>query len=37
VRLSYAIIVAPIDGRVGFRQVDAGNIVHTTDPSPLTC
>jgi multidrug efflux system membrane fusion protein len=36
VQLSYATIVAPIDGRVGFRQVDAGNIVHTTDPSPLT-
>jgi multidrug efflux system membrane fusion protein len=36
VQLSYATIVAPIDGRVGFRQVDAGNIVHTTDPNPLT-
>jgi multidrug efflux system membrane fusion protein len=36
VQLSYATIVAPIDGRVGFRQVDAGNIVHPTDPNPLT-
>jgi multidrug efflux system membrane fusion protein len=36
VQLSYATILAPIDGRVGFRQVDAGNIVHTTDPNPLT-
>ncbi len=36
VQLSYATIVAPIDGRVGFRQVDAGNIVHTSDPNPLT-
>jgi multidrug efflux system membrane fusion protein len=36
VQLSYATITAPIDGLVGFRQVDAGNIVHTTDPNPLT-
>jgi membrane fusion protein, multidrug efflux system len=36
VQLSYATILAPIDGLVGFRQVDAGNIVHTTDPNPLT-
>jgi membrane fusion protein, multidrug efflux system len=36
VQLSYATIMAPIDGMVGFRQVDAGNIVHTTDPNPLT-
>ena len=35
-QLSYATITAPIDGRVGFRQVDAGNIIHTTDPNPLT-
>ena len=27
---------APIDGVVGFRQVDIGNIIHTTDPNPLT-
>ena len=36
VQLSYATILAPIDGLVGFRQVDVGNIVHTTDPNPLT-
>jgi multidrug efflux system membrane fusion protein len=35
-QLSYATITAPFDGRVGFRQVDAGNIVHPTDPQPLT-
>lgn len=35
-QLSYATIVAPIDGRVGFRQVDAGNIIHANDANPLT-
>lgn len=35
-QLSYATITAPISGRVGFRQVDAGNIVHAADPTPLT-
>jgi multidrug efflux system membrane fusion protein len=35
-QLNYATITAPIDGVVGFRQVDIGNIIHTTDPSPLT-
>jgi membrane fusion protein, multidrug efflux system len=35
-QLSYATITAPIDGRVGFRQVDAGNIIHAADPNPLT-
>lgn len=35
-QLSYATIKAPSDGRVGFRQVDAGNIVHANDPNPLT-
>jgi multidrug efflux system membrane fusion protein len=35
-QLSYATIVAPIDGNVGFRQVDAGNIIHANDPNPLT-
>jgi membrane fusion protein, multidrug efflux system len=34
--LSYDTITAPIDGRVGFRQVDAGNIIHANDPNPLT-
>ncbi len=36
VQLSYATIIAPIDGRVGFRQVDAGNIIHANDTNPLT-
>ena len=35
-QLSYATITAPFDGTVGFRQVDAGNIVHPTDAQPLT-
>ena len=35
-QLSYATITAPFDGRVGFRQVDAGNIIHPTDANPLT-
>jgi multidrug efflux system membrane fusion protein len=35
-QLNFATISAPIDGVVGFRQVDVGNIVHTTDTNPLT-
>jgi membrane fusion protein, multidrug efflux system len=35
-QLSYATITAPIDGVAGFRLLDAGNIIHTTDPNPLT-
>jgi multidrug efflux system membrane fusion protein len=35
-QLNYATITAPIDGVVGFRQVDVGNIIHTTDVNPLT-
>ena len=35
-QLNYATIVAPIDGVVGFRQIDIGNIIHTTDVNPLT-
>ena len=35
-QLSYATITAPFDGRVGFRQLDAGNIIHPSDPQPLT-
>ncbi|MDR3531954.1 MAG: efflux RND transporter periplasmic adaptor subunit [Rhodopila sp.] len=31
-QLSYTTIVAPIDGRTGIRQLDAGNIVHAADP-----
>ncbi len=35
-QLDYATITAPIDGVVGFRQIDIGNIIHTTDINPLT-
>ena len=35
-QLSYATITAPIDGRVGLRQVDSGNIVHPGDATPIT-
>ena len=35
-QFDYTTINAPIDGVVGFRQVDIGNIVHTTDANPLT-
>ncbi len=34
--LGYTTIVAPVDGRVGIRQVDLGNLVHSTDATPLT-
>lgn len=33
--LSYTTITAPIDGRVGIRQVDPGNIVRAGDPNGL--
>jgi multidrug efflux system membrane fusion protein len=35
VNLDYTTIRSPIDGRVGIRQVDAGNIVHASDPGGL--
>jgi len=35
-QLSYTTITAPFDGRVGFRQVDVGNIIHANDTNPLT-
>lgn len=34
-KLSYSRITAPISGRIGFRQVDQGNIVHATDQEGL--
>lgn len=34
-QLSYTTITSPIDGRIGFRQVDAGNIVHASDTTGL--
>src|SRR5262249_14517807 len=33
--LSYTKIVAPLAGRTGLRQVDAGNIVHAADTSGI--
>ena len=33
--LDYTTILAPIDGRVGLRQVDPGNIIHTGDSNGL--
>jgi multidrug efflux system membrane fusion protein len=33
--LSYTKIVAPISGRAGLRQVDQGNIIHTSDTTGL--
>ena len=35
VQLGYTTIVSPIDGRVGIRIVDKGNIVHASDPNGL--
>ena len=35
VQLGYTKIVSPIDGRVGIRLVDKGNIVHAGDPNGL--
>ena len=34
-QLDYAQIKSPLDGIAGVRQVDAGNLVHATDPSGL--
>jgi len=34
-QLTYARITAPISGRIGFRLVDPGNIVHATDTNGL--
>jgi multidrug efflux system membrane fusion protein len=35
VQLSYTKLTAPIDGVVGIRQIDIGNIIHPTDPNGL--
>jgi membrane fusion protein, multidrug efflux system len=35
IQLSYTRITAPIDGRTGIRQVDPGNIVHSTDTTGI--
>jgi multidrug efflux system membrane fusion protein len=34
-QFAYTSIRAPFDGRVGIRQVDKGNVVHTTDANGL--
>ena len=34
-QLDYATIRSPIDGRLGARLVDAGNVVHANDPNGL--
>jgi membrane fusion protein, multidrug efflux system len=33
--ITYSHITSPIDGRVGLRLVDAGNVVHASDPNGL--
>lgn len=35
VNLGYTTVVAPIDGRIGIRLVDVGNIVHASDTTGL--
>src|SRR2546421_9491278 len=35
VQLGYTKLTSPIDGVVGIRQVDIGNIIHPTDPNGL--
>ncbi len=33
--LDYTVVTAPVDGRMGIRQLDAGNLVHTSDTTPI--
>jgi len=33
--LSYCFVTAPVQGRIGLRQIDAGNMVHATDTAPI--
>jgi membrane fusion protein, multidrug efflux system len=33
--LSFCYVLSPIDGRVGLRQVDPGNLVHANDPAGI--
>ena len=35
-QLGYTSIKAPFDGRMGIRQVDAGNLVHSSDSTPIS-
>jgi multidrug efflux system membrane fusion protein len=34
-QLTYSRVTAPIGGRIGLRQVDAGNVVHASDPNGI--
>ncbi|QWR78836.1 MdtA/MuxA family multidrug efflux RND transporter periplasmic adaptor subunit [Candidatus Magnetomonas plexicatena] len=34
-QLEYSKVTSPINGRVGLRQVDAGNIIHANDVNPI--
>jgi multidrug efflux system membrane fusion protein len=34
-QVTYTRVTAPVNGRVGLRQVDIGNMVHATDANPL--
>jgi multidrug efflux system membrane fusion protein len=34
-QLSYTTIKSPLAGKVGFRQIDPGNIVHASDPNGI--
>jgi membrane fusion protein, multidrug efflux system len=34
-QLTYSHITAPVEGRIGLRLVDAGNIVHASDQNPM--
>lgn len=34
-QITYSHITAPFNGRIGLRQVDAGNIVHASDTTPM--
>jgi multidrug efflux system membrane fusion protein len=33
--LDYMTITAPVDGRMGIRQLDAGNVIHASDTTPI--
>ncbi|MGD9844348.1 MAG: efflux RND transporter periplasmic adaptor subunit [Variibacter sp.] len=35
VQVDFTSITSPVDGRVGIRQVDPGNVVHAADQTPL--
>jgi multidrug efflux system membrane fusion protein len=35
VQMSYTRLTSPIDGVVGIRQIDIGNVIHPTDPNGL--